>query len=90
MSISDNSISPLPTTAIASISVIPALACRSQLLPLISRKLGSLTQFLYRDIGQVLCSAYSGCVPGDIMSETRALFFGMYWVEGERVAVCAC
>ena len=56
--------------------VAPSLACRAQVLPLISRQVGSLFHFAYQDIGQLLCSFYSGCVPVGIMKETRALFYG--------------
>lgn len=60
----------------ALVLVTPSLACRAQLLPLISRKIGTLFQFAFHDIGQLLCSFYSGCVPVEIMTETRALLYG--------------
>jgi hypothetical protein len=66
----------VPAQTVSHVIVSQALACRYQLLPLISRKIGSLLQFAYHDIGQLLCSFYSGCVPVEIMTETRALMFG--------------
>jgi hypothetical protein len=43
---------------------------------LISRTFGNLFQFAFRDVSQLLCSLYSGCVPVEVMTEVRALFFG--------------
>lgn len=68
--------------------VAPSLACRAQVLPLISRQVGSLFHFAYQDIGQLLCSFYSGCVPVGIMKETRALFYGQKVRQLRRASHC--